>query len=498
MQNSFTAFGEYVKLHPRPVKCAFLLAFAFYAAMIRFDGIREHFYFFGDQCLAWDYVGRPFGQLPFFGASTTDGMYGWGPIYYWWVWLIRAVVGPWYGDMPVATALPMGMLCIAGETFLIFALLRRKTPWPACLAYALFALSSSYFNSLAVQPWAPPFAFALLNFAIGSTLLIGSPVRPWQAAVIAALCVFATQGHPAALVVSCGIFAYLAVDALRNGSARLAAAIGLTIIGTIFLLETPYLATRILQPELFNRKSEAVRSLSQIIANPLLISPSRGFSFVFDVSRQIFLGWLSPWLSAAALAAATLAIVLRRGFFRPEVYVSIVPLLGAAFGFSLYLTVLNKYWLVIFASCLYLTYVFGLIEPLGASRRAVFRGAAWALVALLALQHAGSLAEPLLRYPYYGIMERAAFRLAREGREIRGLLPPEIDAYEKTADSRNFNLLARWAGVKIDPAATYYAVVDQDGAVHFMDGPLPDNRRGFPDGSLEGQAVGMDHSGDTR
>jgi hypothetical protein len=483
MRNPLDALREHARLHPNQARLAFLLAFAAYGMFLRFPGVHEQFYFYGDQCLAWDYVGRPFSKLPLVGVSCTDGIYAWGPIYYWWIWLVRAVVGPWYHDMPVATALPTAVLCGASEVFLLYALMRRKTPWPACLGYALLTLSSSYFNSLATQPWNPSFTFALTNFALGSTLLLEAPAKPWQTAVIAALCVFAAQAHPAAVVIPCSILPFLVLYAARRGSARQAATTGLVIVATAFVLMTPYLAARIITPEFFQRKSVALQSLGQILLNPSLISFSDGFSFVFGLTRKVFTGWLPPLLATAAMAAAALAILVRRGIFRPDFYVCVFPLLGGALGFSLYKTGLNKYWLVTFLSCTYLAYVLGLLEPLASSSRRLPRLLAWALVAVLAWQHVASLGEPMERYPYYGVMERAAFRLAKEGREIRGLLPPEIDAYEKWADSRNFNHLARWAGVKINPQAKYYVEVDQQGELHFKEDLLPGNRIGFPESS---------------
>jgi len=463
---------------------AFAIAFAAYALSLRLVGVREHFAFLGDQCLAWDYVGRPFWQLPLYGATTSDGMVTWGPTFYWWIWLVRAVVGPFFGDMPVASGVAMAVFCTAAEAVLIFVLLLRKTSWPAVAAFALLALSSSYINSLTIEPWAPPFALALVNIAIAGFLLCPQPAQPWQAGAITAVLAMATQVHPTGLVIAFCVIVCLVVGALREGSALLATRTILAIFAAVLLLETPYVAARLLQPEMFIRQSEAAHSLRAVLADPSVVDFPAAFKSVFDGLRDMVLGWLPPVAGAAAVVAAALSVVVRGGFWSRRSFVAILPLVCASLGFSLHSVGVSRHWIVVYASCYALVFVFGAFQPLGAGKWRPGRVLAWAGVAGLALAQVWVWNEPRHQYAYYGVMERAARTLAAEGVEIRALQPPEIDQYEKLADSRNFNMLARWAGVRINPLARYYAVVDAGGHIQFKEDPLPGNRQGFPDGVL--------------
>jgi hypothetical protein len=174
--------------------------------------------------------------------------------------------------------------------------------------------------------------------------------------------------------------------------------------------------------------------------------------------------------------------LVRNGLWNRRFFVSILPLVCASLGFSLHTVGVSRHWIVVYASCYALVFVFGVFEPLGAGTWRPGRVLAWAAVAGLALTQFWVWQEPRHQYAYYGVMERAARQLAAEGMEIRGLQPPEIDEYEKLADSRNFNMLARWAGVRINPQAKYYAVVGATGQILFKEDPLPGNRQGFPDG----------------
>ena len=77
------------------------LVFAATLAM-RVDGITQHFWLLGDQIRDWAIALRPFSELPLVGPPTHVGGYTIGPAFYWILWLLRVLFGPWFDNLPHA------------------------------------------------------------------------------------------------------------------------------------------------------------------------------------------------------------------------------------------------------------------------------------------------------------------------------------------------------------------------------------------------------------
>ena len=65
-------------------------------------GISDSFWLLGDQIRDWRLALLPFSELPLTGAPSSAGGVGFGPIYYWTLWVCRVAIGPWMNNLPPA------------------------------------------------------------------------------------------------------------------------------------------------------------------------------------------------------------------------------------------------------------------------------------------------------------------------------------------------------------------------------------------------------------
>src|SRR5688500_14267083 len=94
-----------------------ILAFTFaFTLIIRVRGISTHFWLLGDQIRDWTIALRPFTDLPLVGPATHVGGYTIGPAFYWILWAIRVVVGPWFQNMPHAGGIGQAILQSSADT----------------------------------------------------------------------------------------------------------------------------------------------------------------------------------------------------------------------------------------------------------------------------------------------------------------------------------------------------------------------------------------------
>ena len=147
---------------------AALFLFAF---VIRVRGLESHFWLLGDQIRDWGIALRPFHELPLVGPATHVGGYTIGPAYYWIMWAVRVLVGPWFDNLPHAGGYGQAAIESAADALLFVALWRRvQSPWVA-LAAAIVIVTSGFDVALSAIDWTPPIASALGKAAIALILL---------------------------------------------------------------------------------------------------------------------------------------------------------------------------------------------------------------------------------------------------------------------------------------------------------------------------------------
>src|SRR5205085_1053972 len=102
----------------------FALIFSF-TLVIRVRGISSHFWMLGDQIRDWSIALGPFSTLPLVGPPTHVGGYTIGPAFYWLLWTIRVLVGPWFDNLPHAGGIGQAMLQSAVDALLAAAVWHR-------------------------------------------------------------------------------------------------------------------------------------------------------------------------------------------------------------------------------------------------------------------------------------------------------------------------------------------------------------------------------------
>ena len=143
-----------------------LLSFA-----IRTYRIDEAFLFFGDQALYWNWIQIPFSGLPNHGTPRVVGGHSYGPIFFYVLWCIWAVLGPLCDNLPHAGGYGQAGLHAAADGVLVYALLRRRVPIGAVLAFGILLVSSPLEASLSGTIWNPGLAVTFAHLGLGIFLL---------------------------------------------------------------------------------------------------------------------------------------------------------------------------------------------------------------------------------------------------------------------------------------------------------------------------------------
>ena len=86
----------------RYARMAVAAIFFLYALSIRVYDIADTFLMLGEQTRDWTIALGGITELPLTGAPSTAGGRGFGPAYYWILWLGRVIAGPFADYLPHA------------------------------------------------------------------------------------------------------------------------------------------------------------------------------------------------------------------------------------------------------------------------------------------------------------------------------------------------------------------------------------------------------------
>ena len=176
---------------------------------------------------------------------------GFGPAYYWILWLGRHLVGPFTGNLPHAGGIVVALLQSAADTWLLVVLARR-VPITLALAMCLFIASAPFDISISGVIWNPPVAAALVKMATALALSLGDTPTRWKVAATAAVAWLAVQAHLSAVFVAAPIFAALIAQPLIQGppslKRRRAAEIAALAAAVVVVLQIPYLVSYLREP----------------------------------------------------------------------------------------------------------------------------------------------------------------------------------------------------------------------------------------------------------
>ena len=439
-----------------------IIVFALTLAL-RIHGIDRHFWMLGDQIRDWTLALGRFRDLPLVGPATHVGGYTIGPAFYWILWAIRVLVGPWFDNLPHAGGIGQAMLQSAADALLLIAVWRYTSSVWIALATVILLATAAYDLALAALVWNPMMGAALAKIAT-ALVLFGWPQRSLTGVIVtSAIAWSAVHCYTGAIFTALSIFTAIAAGWLvrgeRSGALRSVAAIAVVVAA----LQVPIVIHQRSAPAEAPAMGAVTGSLGRIVsgeARPDLARSWAGFSGAFTfIQGAPSLGTWLIWL----LTACALAVIVKHRRDPVLLAVTILPPLLALAGYALYVgDFLDRYYYFSLMPASVLTIVLGLTAfPPPRLARAV---AIVLVVVGLAITPARvQFAATLHRMPEYGMLLDGSRWLVEKGHPISGIrtdfpLP-------RTADP---NFLYRILGGRIDPSSHISALITRDGQVSYQ------------------------------
>ncbi len=445
------------------------------AFILRIWGIQNRFWMLEDQIRDWSIALRPFWELPLVGSPTHVHGYTIGPAFYWILWSIRVVLGPFFSNLPHAGGIGQAALATAADTLLMVAIWRRTgSPWIAITTFVL-VVTSGYGLALAALVWNPTMGATLATAATALVLLNwhrGSMVRLGITAAVAWCSVHAYTG--AVFVALCVLLA-LVVDAWTAGGRGAAMKAAGVVAATVAALQLPYLAHQIGQrfgDPAMRAVSGGVAEILSGRASPLWSQSFRGYLEAVRFNEAA--PWTFPCLGAVLIAGG--AITAWRFRRDPALLIVILlPPVGAIAGYAFFLGGLDAYYYLSLMPAAVLTVLLPIAAvPWTRVRHAV--GIAVLLLAAVTVPGRVQRSTTTLRLPEYKVLVTASRTLRAMNQPLRAIvtdfkLPPSCDP----------DFLYRVLGGTMDRRSPWVAVISADGTIRYINNDINKARQGAGD-----------------
>jgi hypothetical protein len=440
----------------RYARVAVAAVFFVYVLAIRTYDVADTFLMLGEQTRDWTIALGGISELPLTGAPSTAGGRGFGPVYYWILWLGRHVIGPFTDNLPHAGGITVALMQSIADAWLLLVLWRRVGPYLA-LAMCLLIASAPFDVAISSVIWNPPVSAALVKMATAMALSLGVSPPLWKVGGAAAIAWLAVQAHTSAIFVAAPLLLALVWQALamqdRLKRAGLVAAV-------VLVLQIPYFVAITKDPSAPAGPTAALNT----IANAENFRIDRSYGVVVNATGELLVRRMNAWpfFQVPTLVAALVVLVA----WRHDLVVlalSIGGIAGATILFSTWTRGFDSYWFLTLMTGMVLTY--GMAIAAAPSKQAV----KWIGVFLLA---GVALLQPLriqqstvfFKYPQYRPMRLASYALAAQAPAVRDIrmtyeVHPTMDKY----------FMYRILGGRIDPAAPQRAFFDPDGTVRLAD-----------------------------
>ena len=451
----FLLAGSFLRRRAVAYRLLLVLTFAF-LVFARTRAVADTFWLMGDQIRDWRIALGPWHELPLTGPQSTAGGTSLGPVYYWVLWIVRHLIGPWTRNLPHAGAIGISVLQSAADLLLLHAVRQRTGSTWLALGATLFAATASHDMGVSATIWNPPVSVAfakitlallLIHSASGSTwLTVGTTMAAW----------FAVQAHSAALFVAAPAFGAMILHELTTRGWLASLQRLRLIVEIVLLLQLPFLYHAIA----YRSDAAPTRVLSgaaETLSNPSTLRLADSTAALTRFVGHILMRPYSAMLFPAVLIGAAIVLAIRARRDLPLAAATFLPLITAVFGFAFWRGLYDEYWYLPLAPSAALTIAFALT-----TWRPRITGAV--LVAAVLLLQPGRLSNSLAYYrmPEYGVLVRGSTQIRHHTTEVRRIetsfdLPPRTD--------RTF--LYEILGGRVSPDAAFDAVIDQNGAVQF-------------------------------
>jgi len=452
------AGGSGLADHSRLWRIAAPAAVFAYLTFIRTRGISQTFWLLGDQILYWRIALGSWHEIPIGGGFSSVGGTTLGPVFFWTLWVIRHLVGPWTQNLPHAGGIGLGIIQSAADACLFAAIWKRFGAPLLALAVTLVVATAPYDMALTATIWNPPLSVALMKLSLAVVLFdTGSSLRAQGTATAAAM--LAVQAHSSAIFVAGPLIAsFTAREAFaqRWNRALRSAAVSAAVI---LLLELPFLINLAIHRSSGVAPVVVVDNLSYAVAHPQAIRPVASFRALANACAFIL---VRPWTFAWTGLVLVLSSLLTAWRLRRDLVLlcaTVVPLVCTVAGFSFWQRPYDNYWYLVVAPSAALTVALALT----AWRPAATVVAAALAVAAVAAQPARIAdAMTIHRLPQYRPLVRGSVAIRRYTADVRS-----IRTEFTLPDSTDSTFLFRVLGGRVTPQAQYHATIGPTGSVTF-------------------------------
>jgi len=429
---------------------------------LRIRDVSHHFWLMGDQVRDWAIALRPFTSLPLVGPPTHVHGYSIGPAFYWIIWVIRVLTGPFFHNLPHGGGIGQAALQSGADALLLVGLWRRtRSVWPALVVVTLLA-TAPFDLALAAVVWNPVVGSILAKMAIALVLLDwhrGSLVRT---AVVAAVAWCAVQSYTGAIFVAGGVFVALLVDAARTGEWAAVWRRGLVVAGTVAVLQVPWVIYQWTTGFGDTGMSAVTDSLAAVFTGqqgPRFLASATALVDAF-IWMHALPGSEAFW--ALVLLTAVVTVAIRYRADAELLAVTLLPLAAAVTGFAFWVQDVEPYFLLPLAPAVVITVLLA-VAAVVPTRFTNPAGALFLAGALAIAPARAANAATQLRMPYYSALATGAKEIAALGQPIQSIDP----AFELPPGC-NAEFLYLVLGGRLDPRAPWRAIIRRDGRVDYI------------------------------
>ena len=404
--------------------------------------------------------------MPLSGTPSSVGGRTVGPVFYWTLWAIRVVVGPFTDYLPHAGGIGLSVIQSVADAALFVALRRRFESVLLALAVVVTAATAPFDVAISATIWNPPLAVALVKAAMAVMLIGGVRSSPGWVVATTVLSWLAVQAHSSAVFVALPILVSFMVRewGRRRWSGVLRPA--WTIGATVFILQIPFLADVMLHPSATTAPTEVVQDVTRTLSDPASLRPGASVREVGAAFHQfLFMPWEIAWFIPAAVVCV-LAALWRVQRDLTLAAVSVGPTLFAVAGFATWQRAFDPYWFLPLLPSFVLTVVLGMTAV---PARHVMSGVSGAILVLVLLVQPQRFeaSRQLFRMEEYGALVQGSREVRRRLPAIRALevrfpLAPTVDP---------LFLYTTVLGGRIAADAEYVAVLERSGQAAFRRSP---------------------------
>ena len=446
-----------------------VLAFALTLAL-RVHGISRHFSLLGDQIRDWGIALGPFSELPLVGPATHVGGYTIGPAFYWILWAIRVIVGPWFDNLPHGGGVGQAILQSGADAVLLVAIWSRTgSVWIGIAAIVLIA-TGPYDLALSALIWNPTMGQALAKIAT-ALVLLGWPLRSLAGvAVTTAVAWSAVHAYTGAIFVTLGVFAAILGGLLFRGEYGRAARSAAVIAIVVAVLQVPLIVYQ------FSNQAPAMGAVTGSVgrilsgeAPPDLAGSWTAFAgaFTFIQGAPFTFTEGAPWDQQGwlvwVLAGCAALVTVRHRHDPALLAVTVLPLVLTVIGYAFFLGHAHEayYYLSLMPAAVLTIFLALPAVPSPKVAQAVAMSLA---VAALAIGPARvRFASMLQRMPEYGALVDGSRRLVERGFPVRAIRTDFPLHY-----TANREFIYRILGGRIDPSSPVSALIARDGQVTYQ------------------------------